>query len=220
MGGRSRPRGRSSAKAPQVSIVDVAQRAGVSVATVSRALRALPNVSAPAWASRIGPSERAMYDCVGRPSDLATATYAASSWSASIADIGELAIFIWNVAGAPPNNTGAPGRTIWAMVIPASTSTVWNTVAPTIVTGAIRPISVTGTISTGMPASAQSSRFWQESSPKRKLPVAVIVKIDIGFAMSSARSRRKSCIISAMRGTPCSPKAPETTGFFVFVSTM
>jgi hypothetical protein len=27
------------------------------------------------------------------------------------------------------------------------------------------------------------------------LPVAVIVKMDIGFAMSSARSRRKSCII-------------------------
>ena len=40
----------------------------------SAAMSALPNVSAPAWASRIGPSVRAMYDCVGRPSDLATAT--------------------------------------------------------------------------------------------------------------------------------------------------
>ena len=127
---------------------------------------------------------------------------------------------MWKVAGAPPNSTGVPGFTICAIVMPVSTSTQWNTSAPTSVTGAIRPISVTGTISTGMPASAQSSRFWQESSPKRKLPVAVMVKIDIGFAMSSARSRRKSCIISAMRGTPCSPKAPETTGFFVFVSTM
>ena len=57
-----------------------------------------------------------------------------------------------------------PGRMTWAIVIPASTSTVWKTVAPTIVTGAIRPISVTGTISTAMPASTQSMRFWQESS--------------------------------------------------------
>ena len=105
-----------------------------------------------------------MYDCVGRPSDFPTATYAASSWSASIADIGELAIFMWKVAGAPPNRTGAPGRMTWAMVIPASTSTVWKTVAPTVVTGAIRPIRVTGTISTATPASTQSIRFWQESS--------------------------------------------------------
>ena len=44
-------------------------------------------------------------------------------------------------------------------------------------TGAIRPISVTGTISTGTPASTQSIRFWQESSLYRKLPVAVIVKM-------------------------------------------
>ena len=43
--------------------------------------------------------------------------------------------------------------------MPASTSTVWKTVAPTVVTGAISPISVTGTISTGMPASTQSIRF-------------------------------------------------------------
>ena len=71
-----------------------------------------------------------------------------------------------------------------------------------------------------MPASTQSSRFWQESSPKRKLPVAVTVKMDIGFWTSSARSRRKSCIISTMRGTPCSPKAPDTTGRFELVSTM
>ena len=126
---------------------------------------------------------------------------------------------MWNVAGAPPNSTGAPGRTIWAIVIPASTSTVWKTVAPTTVTGAIRPISVTGTISTGMPASTQSRRFWQESSLYRKLPVAVIVKIDIGRAMRSARSRRKRAIISTIRSTPCSVKAPETTGRFVLVRT-
>ena len=121
---------------------------------------------------------------------------------------------MWKVAGAPPNSTGAPGLTICAIVMPVSTSTQWKTSAPTSVTGAISPISVTGTISIGMPASTQSSRFWQESSPKRKLPVAVTVKMDIGFSISSARSRRKSCIISAMRGTPCSPKAPDTTGFF------
>ena len=54
---------------------------------------------------------------------------------------------------------------------------MWKTVAPTIVTGAIRPISVTGTISTAMPASTQSMMFWQESSLYRKLPVAVTVKI-------------------------------------------
>ncbi len=137
-----------------------------------------------------------------------------------MADIGELAIFMWKVAGAPPNRTGAPGRTIWAMVIPARTSAVWKTVAPTTVTGAIRPIRVTGTISTAIPASTQSIRFWQESSLYRKLPVAVIVKIDIGRAMRSARSSRKSCIISTIRGTPCSVKAPETTGFFEFVRVM
>ena len=107
---------------------------------------------------------------------------------------------MWNVAGAPPNRTGAPGRITWAIVMPARTSIVWKTVAPTVVTGAMRPISVTGTISTGMPASTQSIRFWQESSLYRKLPVAVIVKIDIGRAMRSARSARKSCIISTMRG--------------------
>ena len=127
-------------------------------------MSALPNVSAPACASRIGPSESAMYDWQGRSNALATATYAASSWSASIAAIGELAIFMWNVAGAPPKRTGAPGRMICAMVMPASTSTVWKTVAPTVVTGAIRPISVTGTISTATPASTQSIMFWQESS--------------------------------------------------------
>ena len=84
---------------------------------------------------------------------------------------------MWNVAGAPPKRTGAPGRTTWAIVIPARTSTVWKTVAPTSVTGAMRPMSVTGTISTAMPASAQSMMFWQESSLYRKLPVAVTVKI-------------------------------------------
>jgi hypothetical protein len=52
------------------------------------------------------------------------------------------------------------------------------------------------------------------------LPVAVIVKIAIGRAMRSARSRRKSCIISTMRGTPCSVKAPDTTGLFELVSVM
>ena len=84
---------------------------------------------------------------------------------------------MWNVAGAPPKRTGAPGRTTCAMVMPARTSIVWKTVAPTIVTGAMRPISVTGTISTGMPASTQSIMFWHESSLYRKLPVAVIVKM-------------------------------------------
>ena len=72
---------------------------------------------------------------------------------------------MWKVAGAPPNSTGAPGRTTWAMTSPASTSTVCSTVAPTTVTGAISPIRVTGTISIGIPASTQSSRFWHESSP-------------------------------------------------------
>src|SRR6476469_5647945 len=112
----------------------------------------------------MGPSDRARYDWVGRPSALPTATYAASSWSASMAAIGDEAIFMWNVAGAPPNRTGAPGRMTWVIVIPARTSIVWKTVAPTTVTGAMRPISVTGTISTGIPASTQSMRFWQESS--------------------------------------------------------
>lgn len=51
------------------------------------------------------------------------------------------------------------------MATPASTSAVWKTVASNSVTGAISPIRVTGTISTGMPHSTQSSRFWQESSP-------------------------------------------------------
>jgi hypothetical protein len=51
------------------------------------------------------------------------------------------------------------------------------------------------------------------------LPVAVIVKIDIGRAMRSARSRRNSSIISAIRGTPCSVKAPDTTGRFELVRT-
>ena len=126
---------------------------------------------------------------------------------------------MWNVAGAPPKRTGAPGRMTCAIVIPASTSTAWKTVAPTTVTGAIRPIRVTGTISTGMPASTQSIRFWQESSLYRKLPVAVIVKIDIGRAIRSARSVRKSCIISTIRGTPCSVNAPDTTGRVEFVRT-
>ena len=119
---------------------------------------------------------------------------------------------MWNVAGAPPNRTGVPGRTIWAIVMPARTSTVWKIVAPTIVTGAMRPMSVTGTISIAMPASAQSMMFWQESSLYRKLPVAVTVKMLSGRAMRSARSARKSCIISTIRSTPCSVKAPETTG--------
>ena len=82
-----------------------------------------------------------------------------------MAAIGELAAFMWKVAGAPPNRTGAPGRTICAIVMPVKTSTQWKTSAPTRVTGAIRPISVTGTISIGMPYSTQSRRFWQESSP-------------------------------------------------------
>jgi len=137
-----------------------------------------------------------------------------------MADIGELAIFMWNVAGAPPNSTGAPGRMICAIVMPARTSTVWKTVAPTMVTGAMSPISVTGTISTATPASTQSIRFWHESSLYRKLPVAVIVKMAIGRAIRSARSRRKSCIISTMRGTPCSVNAPDTTGLFEFVRVM
>ncbi len=76
-----------------------------------------------------------------------------------MAAIGEDAACMWNVAGAPPNNTGAPGLTSCASVTPASTSATWNTVAPTSVTGAMSPISVTGTISIGIPASTQSIRF-------------------------------------------------------------
>ena len=53
--------------------------------------------------------------------------------------------------GSAEQDRGA-GRITWAIVIPARTSAVWKTVAPTGVTGAIRPISVTGTISTGIPA--------------------------------------------------------------------
>ena len=87
----------------------------------------------------------------------------------------------------------------------------------TVVTGAMRPISVTGTISTGTPALTQSMRFWHESSLYRKLPVAVIVKIDIGRARRSSRSSRNSAIISTIRGTPCSVKAPLTIGLFEFV---
>ena len=71
-----------------------------------RGEQAEPNVSAPAWASRILPSDSAMYDWHGSPRCFATATYATSSWSASIAAIGDDAIFMWNVAGAPPNRTG------------------------------------------------------------------------------------------------------------------
>src|SRR3954453_9705488 len=112
-----------------------------------------------------------------------------------MADIGELAIFMWKGAGAPPKRTGAPGRMTWAIVIPARTSAVWKTVAPTTVTGAISPINVTGTISTAIPASTQSIRFWHESSLYRKLPVAVIVKIDIGRALRSARAAGKGSII-------------------------
>jgi hypothetical protein len=41
-----------------------------------------------------------------------------------MAAMGELAAFMWNVAGAPPKSTGAPGRRICAIVIPVSTSTV------------------------------------------------------------------------------------------------
>ena len=79
---------------------------------------------------------------------------------------------------------------------------------------------MTGTISTAIPASTQSMRFWQESSLYRKLPVAVIVKIVIGRAIRSARSCRNSWIISTIRGTPCSVNAPETTGRFEFVRHM
>ena len=128
---------------------------------------------------------------------------------------------MWNVAGAPPNRTGAPGRMIWAIVIPARTSTVWKTVAPTIVTGAISPISVTGTISTAMPASTQSIMFWQESSLYRKLPVAVIVKIDIGRAMRSARSGPEQLHhLDHARHAVLGEGAADTTGFFEFVRTM
>jgi hypothetical protein len=45
----------------------------------------------------------------------------------------------------------------------------------------------------------------------------VIVKIDIGRAIRSSRSRRKSCIISTIRGTPCSVKAPDTIGLVELV---
>ena len=72
-----------------------------------------------------------MYDWVGRPEATSPRRRrrrraGAPRWPTSA----RLAIFMWKVAGAPPNRTGAPGRITWAMVIPASTSSVWNTVAP------------------------------------------------------------------------------------------
>ena len=78
----------------------------------SAASSADPNVSAPACASTSFASDSAMYACVGRPSDFATSTYATSSWSASMADIGELAIFMWNVAGraAEQHRRAGPDR--------------------------------------------------------------------------------------------------------------
>jgi len=45
----------------------------------------------------------------------------------------------------------------------------------------------------------------------------VIVKIDIGRARSSSAPSRNNVIISAIRGTPCSVNAPDTTGFVEFV---
>ena len=95
--------------------------------------------------------------------------------------------------------------------MPASTSAAWKTAAPTGVTGAISPSSVTGTNSIGMPACAQSSRFWQESSPYRKDPVGVTVNTANGRAARSAASARNSRSIAAIRGTPCSVNAPVTT---------
>ena len=184
-------------------------------------MSALPNVSAPACASRIGAvgerhvrlarqlerlrHRRRRRRRAGAPRSRPSASSRSSCGT------------------SPAPRRRGPARPVgstWAIVMPARTSIVWKTVAPTVVTGAMRPISVTGTISTGTPASTQSIRFWQESSLYRKLPVAVIVKMLIGRAMRSARSARKSCIISTIRGTPCSVNAPDTTGFFEFVSVM
>ena len=47
--------------------------------------------------------------------------------------------------------------------------------------------------------------------------MAVMVKIDIGRARRSSAPERKSSIISAIRGTPCSVNAPDTTGLVEFV---
>ena len=121
--------------------------------------------------------------------------------SASTADIGDEATFMWNVAALPRTAPVRPADDLGHRDAGQHVD-AWKHVAPTVVTGAISPMSVTGTISTGTPASTQSIRFWQESSEYRKLPVAVIVKIDIGRAMRSARSAWKSCIISTIRGTP------------------
>ena len=53
-----------------------------------------------------------------------------------------------------------------------------------------------------------------------KWPAVFAASNSVGAAISSARSRRNSCIMSRMRGTPCSVKAPETIGFFDVVSSM
>ena len=48
----------------------------------------------------------------------------------------------------PPYTTGAPGRTTWVSVIPASASAFCSTSAPASVTGAIAPASVNGVMTT------------------------------------------------------------------------
>ena len=105
-------------------------------------------------------------------------------------------------------------------MIPARTSTVWKTVAPTTVTGAIRPMSVTGTISTAIPGL---------DAVDHVLAGVLAVPEVAGRGDREDRHRagdevvaqaRKSSIISTIRGTPCSVNAPLTTGLVEFVRTM
>ena len=112
-----------------------------------------------------------MYAWQGRSSALATATYAASRRRASTAAIGELAIFMWNVAGAPPNRTGVQADELGHRDARQDIDGV-EVVARPIVTRGDGRHQVTGTISIGDAGLGAVDDVLAGASLYRKLPVA------------------------------------------------
>ena len=97
------------------------------------------------------------------------------------------------------------------MTTPDSTSAVCWMRVPTRVTGAMKPVSGTGTISTGMPERAQSTRLRTPSSVQRSGEVGQQVKRAGGRAASASAVPRTVSRSSRMTAKPSIVKAPVTT---------
>ncbi len=117
-----------------------------------------------------------------------------------------------NAAGEPPQTTLAPVFASCPMTMPLRHSAVCWTTAAASVTGAVAPASGIDTSSAGMPARAQSIRFWHVRSLQSSGGDGQTSNTAIGFAARAASPPAAAESICFITHHVSVRKAPVTIG--------